>query len=984
MASFIEQATLRVIDQASAPIGKIDGALRRLDKLATGFGSKIISVTVRASNLSQTARDVGTLQRALNRIGTAPATNLSSIVSGLGQVTQAANAATAAIRGMNQASRAAGASAGPAFRSAGRAAANNGWFGRFPENIGPIAARYAGWNAVSTGHNIVRSSGRGIVDAATERTALAMTGVAVPPELLKGKSDAEARAISRSYEAAVKEGVLFGAVNAASKYKTLTEAGMIDVGRTAIPNMKDPTQIASMMETFGETAAALSLVYRDAEKGMEGARQGYRALDQMGVAGDPAKLDSMMKAWATGIFASGRDVSAIQMAQTVSRLGGAKMGLSEDAFARLIMLQDEARGQTANLVRTFQNDMVRPDKSDKMMDRAIASGVRDRAGHAKFGEELQADPQMYILNRIKPLAEKFGYVSQRLDKATGQMVEMSDAEKASQLNKILTDKLGFTSSAKTFVLDTIVKEDEIRRNARTIEAQRAKLTPEALRALVGTDLKVSMQAVEATWKRASDSITNALQPLGARGMGTVASILDRISTNPTGAGLFALGVGGAAIYAANNPHVVALAGAATAHLGAAAALTRAAGALAGGGILSGNMKGKGLGFAPVPTSWTGRAMSLAGKGLMGLGGLAVGYDLLMGNMGNAALGAASLAAAIYSPILGIGAMVAMAADQAFNDGKITGAATGWIDKIFAELFGATKAKAATNKSLNPALEGSAKTLRDLEHELAEKKLRLEHKLPGAQTSAERKAITSEIARLESQRKVQAAIVARNASLELNYAASIEAGNAMMKDPSVDPAQRARLSQAKAAVSNAATKEAAAIVAERLAANPVLTATETMEYRKAQADLLAISERVAKESAEMAKRGGAAGPSWWNPFSWLISPAHGAGRPTSFDDLPVSYGGEPGGLGGGRIADSIAQPLATAGERAATSIGDAGANAGAEIAAAGGTIANGASEAASAIVAAGHAFAGIIGSISIPGASEIGPRGQNTGANPTMR
>lgn len=975
--SFIESATLRVIDQASKPIAQIDHALSRLMSKAQAVGSREYQIRIRAGDLSGVESKLSNIERMMRRAFATPNASIGTgLASQLAGVTSAANNATAAINRMN---------------AAARAPANNGWFGRFPENIPGIAARYAGWNSVAGVHNAMRAGGRGIVDAASERTALNLTGVAVPDELIKGKSRAEAAAISQAYEAAVKAEIIKGAAATASKYRTLTDAGMIDVGRTAIPNMKDPAQIAKMMDTFGETAATLALVYKDAEKGMEGARQGYRALDQMGLAGDREKIEGYMKAWATGIFASGRDVSPIQMAQTISRLGGAKMGLSETALARLVMLQDEARGQTANLVRTFQNDMVRPDKSDKMLDRAIAAGVRDKKGNALYAAELQADPQMYILDRIKPIAEKFGYVTQKMDAATGKMVEMSDAEKAAQLNKILTDKMGFSSSAKTFVLDTLVKEDEILRNQRTILAQAAKLTPDALRGVVGSDIKSSLTAVQSQWKRAAESLTALAQPAVSGGLGIVSSVLDKIAASPSGAGFAAVTLGAAAAYAANNPHVVALGAAATAHLGAAAALTTAAARLAAGGLLTGATKGRALGFTPAPTTVGGLLKEGAAKWgnrlLIGAGVGAVGYDLLAGQMGNAALSAASLAASIYSPLLGLGSMIAIVLDQALNDGKITGTITSGIDKLFKEVFGIGQAKAET--ASKKATDTAAAELAKVDDQIAEKRLRAEVE----RNPSRRREIELEIEALQRQRGGDATRLGRDVARAQLLDRALASGKAMMDDPTVDRAIRARTPETRTAEALERTAMAAAQVASQIEGNSVLKATEAMERRKAEADARAGPTPDMGDWFPPPPP-----PSFWDRFwDFIIPKAAAADRPPIPDFIP--YGGEPGlGLAGGvggagvgaSLFDPLSAPLTTAGETAASSISAGGAEAGAAIGASGAEFVGAASSAGSVLLdyasQAGQALLSAASSVQfpVPSAASVPQRSQNTGANPVAR
>ncbi len=805
MTTLTERAILRVEDEATKPIKLIDAALKRLQTTAAGFKGQSISIQANAGSLAGIERRLSSMQRMMATIGSnAGAGNFSGLTSSLNRVTAAANAASNAVNGIGS-------------RGLGRSV-NNGMFGRFPENIPGLAARQAGLHAVHSGANAIRSSGKGILDAASERTLLDLTGIAMPKNADGSNKFTAAEKIA--FDEEVKAAVALASNATASKFKTLTAAGMMDIGRTALPNLGDPTKVAGIVDSLGQGAATLSLVYRDAEKGMEGARQGYRALDQMGLADDPKKLDSYMRAWTTGIFASGRDVSAIQMAQTVSRLGGAKMGLNENAFSRLIMLQDEARGQTANLVRTFQNDMVRPDKLKQMQERMISAGVRDKDGNAIFGDELQADPQMYILNRIKPIAEKLGYLAKNADGS-----DKSDADKAGQLNKILTAGMGYSSSAKTMVLDTILKEKEIRRNDDTIKAQKEKLTPEALQKLIRTDIKSSMVAVESQWQRAMDRLTLAGQPLVAGALGGIAApLLARIadSTATPTIGTVAMGaiVGGVAYQGIknmlDNPSSGAMTVAAAAHLGAARALSAAAARLGMAGLASragmpmmmpggvpmtatqiARAKAAALGFptaaaaaaagagvsrfglANVRGQWGSGSM---GKANVALGALGLGGGLLSlasGDIGNGliltALSAVGLFAsgtvAAAASVAGIG----VAIDQAFNGGRITSVLATAIDKMFSTAT--ARASAALTKEDKKAEEKAA-SFAEARDAVALQAIRVAALPDGAERKKEEATLSGLVAKREAAAKELEQAQAQKMLKELRAADNVKVQQAV--------------------------------------------------------------------------------------------------------------------------------------------------------------------------------------------------------------
>ena len=67
MASFTEQATLKVVDQSTAQINKINAALKKLLATANSLKSKSININVRATGIEKTLAGLKKLNAAAKK-----------------------------------------------------------------------------------------------------------------------------------------------------------------------------------------------------------------------------------------------------------------------------------------------------------------------------------------------------------------------------------------------------------------------------------------------------------------------------------------------------------------------------------------------------------------------------------------------------------------------------------------------------------------------------------------------------------------------------------------------------------------------------------------------------------------------------------------------------------------------------------------------------------------------------------------------------
>jgi hypothetical protein len=91
MASFVEQATLRVVDQSSGQINKINAALKRLQATANSLRSRSIDIRVNARGLQQALTGVQRLTAAMRQLqGASRSINIGANANALNQAANAA------------------------------------------------------------------------------------------------------------------------------------------------------------------------------------------------------------------------------------------------------------------------------------------------------------------------------------------------------------------------------------------------------------------------------------------------------------------------------------------------------------------------------------------------------------------------------------------------------------------------------------------------------------------------------------------------------------------------------------------------------------------------------------------------------------------------------------------------------------------------------------------------------------------------------
>jgi hypothetical protein len=486
----------------------------------------------------------------------------------------------------------------------------------------------------ATGMN-TKSATAGVSDEVTQRTLTDLMGL--PPDVVK-----------RLYSSADKY---------SQEYTTLSRSGMVAIARDLTANMKDPADAAKATAEMAKAAQLLALNYGSTEKGLEAARQYYRAADIMGMADNSADLAVVLEAMVRRTVRAGKDIDPRTIAQTVANMKGARFGMGPEAIGDIISLRDTVQGQAANFLRTFYGDLTRDSLNAKGKFSMMKYGLRDSLG-AKNGALLQRDPFEYTMQVIKPILLKMGVDLNNPDQSV----------KSNQIGRALT-RLGFTPTGMQLPQEFLMKEDEVRRDRE--RASHVKYTEEFAKKLGQEDWKSAVVALDTAWKDAWSALTRPLHSTATGVMGKVSNLM-KSGTSDQNVGVqrwvtgIAMGTAGIGKYVVNHLPAITLVAAAWRLKAAAAALSLAAAkmglptAAAAMGAVASRSRLASIGrFLATPAIF---AVGVAANLIHPLGAIFTkifGPRIIRGMLGVG--GAASVAGGIGGTVLRMGAWAGLAA-----------------------------------------------------------------------------------------------------------------------------------------------------------------------------------------------------------------------------------------------------------------------------------------------------------------------------------
>lgn len=334
------------------------------------------------------------------------------------------------------------------------------------------------------------------------------------------------------------------------------------------------------------------------EQAADFARRTEKTIQILGAAADPAVAAELQRTVLQAVIASGGDFNPSEAVRTLQQLGGTfRAGLSERTMLQALLLRDEGgRMGTAEIRMAFQ-DMTRGNLNNDDMAAQIAVGLRDSEGRSLYADRFQADALEVVRNVIIPML-------------TAEGVDINNPQDVAHG---LDNLLGFTTSAGRFfsaaIADLEHREAEVARG----------LAADPDYAISNPTVRQRASQVEAQFANLSSAILEPLIDPVNQGLQTVAESLNALSRGEAGirdvgtslAAMFPIGLyaGLEGLQEAESRPLAAaglsLMGSAVALDGAAAALIGAAGVgtvadVAGGGGSRGGGILRFLGLASVP------------------------------------------------------------------------------------------------------------------------------------------------------------------------------------------------------------------------------------------------------------------------------------------------------------------------------------------------------------------------------------------------
>lgn len=602
MVDFVEQATLRVRDQSTGPINKINKAIANLLKQAKQLNNIKVGIDTGKAN-----RDVQNLSKTLKNVPKNINSKVSVKVAGMGAVQkQLANLSKTQVAGVRirltnlQSIRQQlqtqlnlngprGPRGGNPNAAAGRGFAQSFLNALRPENAGASIAR--GFLS-AVGGNIQR-----IVS-----DTLKVAGSAP-----LNKEDAVQRLRTAGLDDSTVNFMQQEASRLSGIYKGTTETSILESGREAAGRFDTTTpeglaQLTVVMERLAKNTQILSAVTgKGIVNGGDQARLIEGAISQVGATSDPKEAEATSTAIIRGIIASGGDLTAYDAKRTLQQLGGARGNLSEDTLTQLLLLRDEGGARSTGEFRQLFQDLVRGNlnKNDKAAQ--VESGLRGPgAKPTNLAGRLQENFLDTVEDFFIPLLKKRGVdVNNKIEVATA-------------LDDIGLSAQGGIATLTDAIINIQQSQAEFRR------AERANLSVP----VNDPTVRQRGEAVNAQFQNLADNALGGVLPVVSAGLATVANSLAAFNKGEAGitdyaalgAGAVSAGIGASIMSIANASPAerpLALAGlslntSAAALSGAAAALTTAAGVQAGASTLGGLANGGGL------LGWFKNALILAG------------------------------------------------------------------------------------------------------------------------------------------------------------------------------------------------------------------------------------------------------------------------------------------------------------------------------------------------------------------------------------
>lgn len=473
MANFVESATLKIIDQASPKLARINS---HLDKLA----SRKITISIdyrQAQRAAQVLKGLNTKVDESFKIHTKAAQKLAAIDRATARQraddqirvanahaqnkqaaqAQAAQARLAAIQARAQAqatTQAAQAQARLSAATTPRATTTSATPRARAPLLSPVANLLPSSGKLLTQTQGGLGSGLGltnVVAAGVTGAIFYQLGKLITANIVKGvmdTSDVRAQLIQSGLTPQQTQARLNEAMQISKTpgLRSISGAQLAEASLEIANQALTYRDASEQMKILARNAVILGTTFKDTEKGAQEARQLGRALNLMGKSLDPVATlrygDEALRA----IIAGGGDVTAGDFRRSVQQMKAEGLNLSPQAIGDVISMRDEGGRNIIADLRMFMNELTRTNLNKKDKALQTAEGIRDEQGNANLGfvTQFKQDPVSAVLNKFMPKLLKAGV---DLDNSTAVIAAFQ--------------KMGFGAQASTMPSRIITQRDQV-------------------------------------------------------------------------------------------------------------------------------------------------------------------------------------------------------------------------------------------------------------------------------------------------------------------------------------------------------------------------------------------------------------------------------------------------------------------------------------------------------------------------------------------
>jgi hypothetical protein len=503
--SYVEQAILRVKDQSSKPIGKINAELKKL------FATSRRPLRVNVTGLDKAARDMKGLKllgQEMAKLGRRKPISIPVSAPGEEKVLRDTRALNKELERLKLLSRQSVRVTGrlPVPRPAG--GAQDGTLG---EGVRSALRPFQIGRDIARGFTFAISGSLAHLGAGVARTA------AVAPLTMEeaqskvrtaGRSEAELEVLQAIAEV---QSQRVGSVSAAEILGNAVETTGT-FGDLTLPENAAKAE-ASMMRLADNAAILVTALGMSADKAAEEARKIEKSIQIQGEAGDPLDGARIAEAALKATIASGGDLLPAETVRMLQQLGGTLVaGLSPDALLQIALLRDEGGRMSTAEVRMAYQDMTRGNLNASDLAAQIAVGLRDAAGKSLYGGQFSADPMAFVNEQIIPRLNSLG-------------VDLSDTEAVSSA---LDDELGFTTTGVRFFASAVANAAERMaefERAQKVDTTYAKDNPTA---------RAQAQAVKAQFENVAAEVGTLALPAIKTGLDILGDSLGNVAQGEGG------------------------------------------------------------------------------------------------------------------------------------------------------------------------------------------------------------------------------------------------------------------------------------------------------------------------------------------------------------------------------------------------------------------------------------------------------------------